>query len=125
MNQESDMIPSHWFDKGVALKVVRHYFQHGKSIIRIAVGFFTVRGYNLIRASARGKKLLILVGVNEPGEDRVKRVIIREIMEDLRSGLDEDRRAAVLELVEKMEGGHFPLCGCSCYGSPCQTLSGG
>lgn len=109
MNQESDMIPSHWFDKGVALKVVRHYFQRGKSIIRIAVGFFTVRGYNLIRASAGGKKLLILVGVNEPGEDRVKRVIIREIMEDLRSGLDEDRRAAVLELVEKMEGGHFRI----------------
>ncbi|HOU12781.1 MAG TPA: phospholipase D-like domain-containing protein [Anaerolineae bacterium] len=109
MNQEIDTVPSHWFDKGVALKVVQHYFRRGKNIIRIAVGFFTVRGYNLIRTSARGKKLFILVGVNEPGEDRVKRVIIKEIMEDLNSGVDEDRRAAVQELVDKMEGGDFRI----------------
>ena len=109
MMQDPDTIPVHWFDKGVALRVVRHYFHRAKTVIRIAVGFFTIRGYNLIRGSATGKKLFILVGVNEPGEDRVKRVIVKEIMDDLSTGLDQDRRTAVLELVERMEGGKFRI----------------
>jgi hypothetical protein len=104
-----EQIPTHWFDKGVALQVVRHYFKQGSATIRIAVGFFTVRGYNLIRASATGKKMYILVGVNEPGEDKVRRVVVKEIMNDLRTGIDEDRRAAVVELVSKMEGGQFRI----------------
>ncbi len=108
-DSDDDAIPTHWFNKGIALKVVRHHFQRGKAVIRIAVGFFTVRGYNLIRASAAGKKMFILVGVNEPGEDRVRRVIVKEILDDLSAGVDEDRRAAVEELVGKMEGGDFRI----------------
>lgn len=99
----------HYFDKGQSLTVVRHYFSQGKDVIRIAVGFFTIRGYNLIRRSAADKKVLILVGIEEPGEKRLRKVLIQEILLDLRTGLDSDRRQAVVELVEKMEGGSFRI----------------
>lgn len=41
-------VPDHYFERGIALNVVRHHFQRGQSIIRIAAGFFTVRGYSLV-----------------------------------------------------------------------------
>jgi hypothetical protein len=103
------VIPARWFDKGIALQVVRHYFSHGKDLIRIATGFFTVRGYNLIRASARGKRMYILVGLDDPGRERARKALVDEIMRDLRTGVDLDRRQAVVELVEKMEGGNFRI----------------
>lgn len=106
---DSDSVPTHWFDRKVALKVVRHYFYCGEAEIRIAVGFFSVRGYNLIRSSAKDKKLFILVGVKEPGQKRVEMAIINEIMADLRQGIDVDRYAAVQELIEKMKGGEFRI----------------
>ena len=105
----NNSIPRQWFDRGEALKVIRYYFQNGKKYIRIATGFFTVRGYNLIRGSARGKQMYILVGVDDPGKDRVRKALVEEIMRDLSAGLDEDRRAAVQELVDKMEGGEFRI----------------
>ncbi len=106
---DNQTVPTHWFDRKVALNVVRHHFFYGETEIRIAVGFFTVRGYNLIRGSAKGKKLFILVGVKEPGQKRVEMAIINEIMADLRRGIDEDRYAAVEELVAKMKGGEFRI----------------
>ena len=102
-------IPHQWFDRGEALRVIRHHFQNGSKLIRIATGFFTVRGYNLIRGSARGKQMYILVGVDDPGKDRVRKALVEEIMRDLRTGLDIDRRQAVQELVEKLEGGEFRI----------------
>ena len=102
-------IPREWFDRGTALKVVRHYFQSGEKLIRIATGFFTVRGYNLIRTSANNKQMYILVGVDDPGRERVRKALVQEIMRDLRSGRDQDRRQAVEELVAKMEGGRFRI----------------
>lgn len=105
-------IPRQWFDRGEAIKVIRYYFQCGEKLIRIATGFFTVRGYNLIRESARGKQMYILVGLDDPGKERVRKALVEEIMRYLRTGLDVDRRQAVQELVEKMEGGlHISVFG--------------
>jgi len=111
INKESNLqiVPRQWFDRGEALKVIRHHFQCGSKTIRIATGFFTVRGYNLIRGSARGKQMYILVGLDDPGKERVRKALVEEIMRDLRTGLDVDRRQAVQELVEKMEGGDFRI----------------
>ncbi len=100
---------THWFDKKIALEVLRYRFQLGKEIIRIATGFFTVRGYNLLRAAAHDKRMYILVGLDDPGEKRVRKALIQEIMLDLRTGVDIDRRSAVLELVEKLKGGNFQI----------------
>ena len=109
MNTINEIIPNQWFDRGTALRVVRHYFNAGEQLIRIATGFFTVRGYNLIRSSANNKQMYILVGVDDPGKDRVRKALVQEIMRDLRMGRDENRRQAVQELVEKLEGGRFRI----------------
>ncbi|MCL4295573.1 MAG: DEAD/DEAH box helicase family protein [Anaerolineae bacterium] len=101
--------PLHWFDRGIALEGLRHHFQQCGDTIRIASGFFTIRGYSLIRASAVGKKILILVGLKDPGDERVKRVLIKEIMADLRKGIHTDRRQAVRELVKRIEGEKFRI----------------
>jgi superfamily II DNA or RNA helicase len=109
MNTIEALIPNKWFDRATTLYVVRHHFQAGVSLIRIATGFFTVRGYNLIRKSARDKKIYILVGLDDPGKDRVRKALIEEIMRDLGTGIDIDRRVAVQELVDKMEAGNFRI----------------
>lgn len=51
-------VPSHWFANGVAL-------------------FFTIQGYSLIRASAGGEKVRVLVGLEDSGEDKLKRVLLK------------------------------------------------
>lgn len=78
-------------------------------MIRIATGFFTIRGYNLIRKTAQGKNMFILVGIEEPGEKRVVKALVQEILHHLRTGLGEGRRQAVEELVKKMERGEFHI----------------
>ncbi|MCG3212577.1 MAG: hypothetical protein FOGNACKC_06247 [Anaerolineae bacterium] len=108
-NFDLNGIPIHWFDRGIALEGLRHYFRQSCDTIRIASGFFTIRGYSLIRAAAAGKKILILVGLKDPGDERVKRVLIKEIMADLRRGIHTDRRQAVRELVERIEGAEFRI----------------
>ena len=103
------LVPDHYFDRGVSLDVIRHHFRQGKHTLRIAVGFFTVRGYNLFRRSTEGKKVLLLVGIEEPGEQRARLVLVRDILLDLRTGLDADRRQSVENLVAKMERGDLRL----------------
>lgn len=109
MDEIQETIPKAWFDRGTALKVVKYYFKNGEKLIRIATGFFSVRGYNLLRSSANEKQMYILVGVDDPGKDRVRKALVQEIMRDLRRGIDENRREAVRELVEKLEIGDFRI----------------
>lgn len=104
-----DFIPDRWFDKGSALRILLFYLSRGRETIRIATGFFTVYGYSLIRKTARGKNMFILVGIEEPGEKRVVKALIQEILLHLRTGIGEDRRQAVQELVKKMERGEFHI----------------
>jgi len=92
-----------WIDKAVALPVIRYHFGRGKSLLRIAAGFFTIRGYSLIRSATDGKKVWLLVGVEEPGEQRARKVMVDQIMHDLRSGRDISRYQAVKDLVDKLE----------------------
>ena len=49
------------------------------------------------------------MGINDPGEDRARKALINEIMRDLRTGLDRDRRQAVRDLVKKMESDEFRI----------------
>src|SRR6266545_3862206 len=109
MDEIQETIPKAWFDRGTALKVVKYYFKNGKKLIRIATGFFSVRGYNLLRSSANEKLMYILVGVDDPGKDRVRKALVQEIMRDLRRGIDENRREAVYELAEKLKIGDFRI----------------
>lgn len=109
MSFDIDALPKTWFERGTALNVIRHCFSNGREIIRIGSGFFTIKGWNLIRKYTREKRVHILVGLDEPGDERARKALIAEIMKDLRTGLDRDRRQAVEELVLKIEAEEFRL----------------
>ncbi|MEW5860776.1 MAG: phospholipase D-like domain-containing protein, partial [Cyanobacteriota bacterium] len=98
-----------WFQRNKALEYISRNFQNCKKEIRIASGFFTIRGWGLIRRYTTGKRVYLLVGIDDPGEDRARKALIDEIMRDLRTGLDRDRRQTVFDLVQKMESGRFRL----------------
>ena len=109
MSLDIDALPKTWFERGTALEVISHCFSNGREIIRIASGFFTIKGWNYIRRYTRNKRVYILVGLDEPGDERARKALIAEIMRDLRTGLDRDRRQAVEELVSKIEAEEFRL----------------
>ena len=98
-----------WFENQVALNYISFYFQAGKKEIRIASGFFTIKGWGLVRNSTKNKSVYLLVGLDEPGEDRARKALISEIMRDLRTGLDKQRRQAVQDLVQRMELERFQI----------------
>lgn len=53
--------------------------------------------------------MVLVVGLEEPGEDRARKALINKILRDLRTGLDVNRYQAVLELVNKMRNGSFRI----------------
>lgn len=61
-------LPSTWFESRITLEQVRRCFQSAREEIRIASGFFTLRGWGLIRDTTEGKRVYLLVGIDEPGE---------------------------------------------------------
>ena len=64
----------------------------------------------LIRRYTTGKKTYLLVGLDSnPGEQRARMALIQEIMRDLRTGLDRDRRKSVRDLVKKIESNQFEI----------------
>jgi len=106
---QSNAKPLCWFESGESLEWITEHLQNTDHTIRIATAFFTIKGWNLIRRYTTDKKTYILVGLEDPGEQRAKIALIKEIMKELRSGLDRDRRKAVLELVNKIESNEFGI----------------
>ncbi|WP_052056087.1 DEAD/DEAH box helicase family protein [Myxosarcina sp. GI1] len=98
-------LPSTWFESRITLEQIRYCFSKGIKEIRIASGFFTLKGYGLIRSYIKDKQVYLLVGIDEPGEERAKAALVKEIMRHLAMGRDRDRRASVINLVEKIESG--------------------
>ncbi len=102
-------LPSTWFESRITLEQIRSCFSKGKSEIRIASGFFTIKGWGLIRNYTKDKKVFLLVGIDEPGEERAKAALVQEIMRHLATGRDRDRRSSVINLVKKIESGTIEL----------------
>jgi hypothetical protein len=96
-------LPHTWFESRITLEQIRSCFAKGNQEIRIASGFFTVKGWSLIRRYTENKQVYLLVGIDEPGEERAKAALVREIMRHLARGLDRDRRSSVLDLVRRIE----------------------
>ncbi|NJK58239.1 MAG: DEAD/DEAH box helicase family protein [Pleurocapsa sp. SU_5_0] len=99
------ILPSTWFESRITLEQIRYCFSKGKKEIRIASGFFTIYGWGLIRRFTKDKQVYLLVGINEPGEERAKVALVKDIMRHLATGRDRDRRKSVIDLIEKIESG--------------------
>jgi len=63
-----------WFDSHKAIEYIRHYLENTQNEIRIASGFFTIRGWGLIREYTKNKNTYLLVGLAEPAEERARRL---------------------------------------------------
>lgn len=108
-NTQPISLPSTWFGPKVTFEQIRHCFSVGQTEIRIASGFFTIRGWGLIRKYTIGKHVYLLVGIDDPGEERARQALISEIMRELRTGLDQERRQAVFDLVKKIKASEFNI----------------
>jgi hypothetical protein len=98
-----------WFSSHTALEYITYYLEEARQDIRIASGFFTIRGWGLIRQYTTNKNTYLLVGLDEPGEVCARQALIAEIMRDLRTGLDRERRQAVSDLIEKIQSHQFQM----------------
>jgi superfamily II DNA or RNA helicase len=98
-----------WFQSGKSIEFVTKFLESSNETIRIATGFFTIKGWNLVRRYTKGKQTYLLVGLDEPGEKRARIALINEIMKDLRTGLDKDRRKSVKDLVKKIQSNQFEI----------------
>lgn len=102
MNQFG-LLPDVWFEPLITFEHIKQSFDQGKQDIRIATGFFTISGWNLIRSHVRNKKVYLLVGILEPSEGQARNMLVAAIIKDLAKGSSDNRRQAVKELVEKLE----------------------
>ncbi|MEM8721455.1 MAG: helicase-related protein [Cyanobacteria bacterium P01_G01_bin.39] len=109
---ESNSDDKSWFAKEIAYERVVRYLSSGKLEIRIATGWFSVAGWNLIRKSIGNKNVRLIVGINEPHKRDVanaKIVIVEEIIRDLSFGIIKNRSEAVQKLVERIESNKFQI----------------
>ena len=97
----------HWNTR--ALDFLKPYLSALQTTLRVSSGFFTVEGYDLLRAYLQGKKVQILVGYDETSHKRLKEHLVDEIMDHLASWSIVNRREAVLDLVAKLQRGDFQL----------------
>src|SRR5438105_13378931 len=101
------MMLDHW--KGRTVNFLAMHLPTAKRQIRIATGFFTVQGYNLIRRYVIGKTVQVMVGYDEISHERLKQKLIDDIMLHLSRWTETNRREAVIDLVAKFQRGEFSL----------------
>lgn len=95
-----------WFAPNTSLDVVRDILEGGSGKVRIATGFFSAKGWGLLRSAIGKSTVDLLVGINEPHRTDIKSVrsvIIQEVMDDLKTGYTEGRRQAVEDLIARLE----------------------
>ena len=101
-----------WFDKRAAIERLRRYLSIGNSKVRIATGYFSISGWNLIRQAIGDKQVDLIVGIHEPDRKdirEVKQVIIQDLLQDLSTGRTENRRQVVKELIQKIKSGNLQV----------------
>ena len=96
-------LPDVWFEPLITFAQIKQSFDQGEQNIRIATGFFTIAGWNLIRSHVRKKRVYLLVGILEPSEGQARDMLVAAVIKDLAKGSLDNRRQAVKELVEKLE----------------------
>lgn len=107
MTSKQDIVTDHWNKK--TLHYLIPYLEQGQHLVRIATGFFTIQGYDLIRPQLISKTVNILVGFDESSRERLKQKLIDDIMTHLSRWDANNRRLAVQNLVDKLERGELKV----------------
>ena len=97
----------HW-DRNT-LRFLTHHLASVQRELRIATGFFTIQGYDLIRHAVQGKSVLLLVGFDETSTERLQQKLLDDVFAYLSRWDIEDRRIAVRALITALQEGHFRI----------------
>ena len=100
--------PTDYWNRNV-LKFIKPYFTSGQKLFRIATGFFSIPGFDLLKEELKNGRVELLVGFDEATRERVKQSLLDDIMYSLRTWEGRNRRDAVLALVEKLKKKHFRI----------------
>ncbi len=76
----------------------------GATDVRIATAYFEGSGYQALQSVLTGKKIQLLVGREEGGEDSVK-TVLQEFITELSYGTMENRSHAMRQMLEALEHG--------------------
>lgn len=90
-------------DHSAALECIRDALQEAQDV-RIATAYFEASGYQDMQDTLRGKRVRLLIGRPEGGEDRV-REMLDEFTRELAQGSQEGRTRAMRQLLEALENG--------------------
>jgi hypothetical protein len=101
------MITDHWNSNTV--RFLGPQLAKARELIRIATGFFTIQGYDLIRSHLVSKRVKLMVGYDEASKERLREKLIDDIMVHLRLWDVANRRDAVLDLVGKLQRGELEI----------------
>lgn len=88
-----------WSDR--SLHPLREHFRSAREQVRIATGFFSVSGYNLVRRDLERTRLRVMVGYDERAGHELTKSLLQEILDDL-GHWHENRRDAVMHMVSKL-----------------------
>jgi superfamily II DNA or RNA helicase len=99
MNADHRFFSAH----AAALRCIQATLQNA-SEVRIATAYFEASGYQALQETLRGKRVRLLVGRPEGGEDRA-REMLDEFIRELSQGSQEGRTCAVRQLLEALEKG--------------------
>ena len=91
----------HWSSR--TIRFLEPVLQAGQKTVRIATGFFTVEGYDLIREHLADKRVYLMVGFDEMSKERLREKLIDDIMFHLSTWDGPNRITAVHALVEQLE----------------------
>lgn len=91
----------HWNSR--TIRFLEPVLQAGQKTVRIATGFFTVEGYDLIREHLANKRVYLMVGFDEMSKERLREKLIEDVMLHLSTWDGPNRRTAVLALVNQLQ----------------------
>lgn len=95
------MKTDHWNSR--TIHFLEPILAQGAKTVRIATGFFTVEGYDLIREHLADKRVYLMVGFDELSKERLREKLIDDIMLHLSTWDGPNRRMAVLALVAQLQ----------------------
>lgn len=97
------MFTDHWNNQ--AITFLKPVLANSQSLIRIATGFFTVEGFNLIGEHLAKKRVELMVGYDELSKERLREKLIDDVMFHLSTWDGPNRRTAVIALVNQLKAG--------------------
>jgi superfamily II DNA or RNA helicase len=92
-----------------AIDFLRYHLAHPANSLRVATGYFTLQGYNLLRPYLQCNEVRILVGFDQNAPIILHNELVKDVMFHLRKWNSAERREAVQQIVASIRAGNFQI----------------